>query len=99
MTTTNSWLHVCERGLIGAVSSTLVCGPSAVNWYFANIHRQAELQDMQIGFGIALLTAWFLGWYITIREPEPHIWNCIFKAAGVPGVLIGASQALQVTVN
>ena len=43
----------------------------------------------------------FIGWMgalvLSYTEPEPHVWNVFFKAAGVPAIIVGAGHIFQIS--
>ncbi len=99
MTDTDSWLHRCERTFLGILGSSIVCAPAVASWYESNVQLVQEVASAQVGFGVSLAVVWVLSVYMTAREPERHIWGCVFKSAGLPGLLIAAGHGLQVGVN
>jgi hypothetical protein len=100
MTSTNSRWHILERAGLGFLGSTLVSAPAALNWFFSfTVHQLPQLVAAQISFGIVLIIGWVLGFYFTAREPEPHLYGCLVKAAGLPGLILAIGHGLQIAVQ
>jgi hypothetical protein len=100
MTTTNSFAHIAERILMGFLGASITSVSPFVNWFESNFQwTSTGVQVTQAGVAIALVLCWAAALYIAAREPEPHLYGSLFKAAGLPGVLSGLAHILQVTVK
>jgi len=98
MTLGASWKDYWERVGLGLCGATAVVLPSFLSWYDSAFNQTPpSVSAVRYTTGVVLAIGWVVAIWIVSKEQD-HAWNCVFKAAGIPGIFVGLAKITQIPV-